>query len=56
MGVELPAGFLKCVKDKGRVRTISGPDKKMGLKEGQFVRVCFKDGKMHRGHTESKKK
>ena len=50
----MPAAFLKCVKDGGRVRTMSGPDKKMGLSENQFVRVCFKGGKMSRGEIKTK--
>lgn len=51
----MPAGFDKCRKAGGRVRTISGPDKKMGLIEGQYLHVCVdKGGGFHRGEVKSK--
>ncbi len=46
----MPEGFNRCIKAGGRVRTISGPNKEMGLSSGQYVKVCFKGGKMFRGH------
>lgn len=55
----MPASFDRCVKAGGRVRTLSGPHKKMGLKEGEYVKVCFlgkgKKVKMFRGHVARKK-
>ncbi len=51
-----PAGFDKCVKNGGRVKTISGPDKKFGLSAGQYVHVCFPKGggDMERGEVKTK--
>ena len=40
----MPAKFNKCVKGGGRVRTMTGPNKRMGLKDDEFVRVCFPRG------------
>lgn len=37
----MPKEFEDCVKGGGRVRTISGPRKDMGLQDGEFMRVCF---------------
>jgi len=51
-----PVGFNQCVSGGGRVRTISGPNKKLGLKKGQYVHVCFDKSGMHRGHTKTKDK
>lgn len=36
------------------MRTVSGPDEKMGLSENQFVRVCFLKGEMFRGEKKTK--
>jgi len=46
----MPKAFENCVKSGGRVRTIKGPNKKFGLKKGQYMHICFKGGKMYRGH------
>jgi hypothetical protein len=51
----MPEAFEKCVRNKGRVRTISGPNKQFDLKKGQFVRVCFLNGSMFRGEKKTKK-
>ena len=40
----MPAAFNKCVKGGGRVRTITGPNKRFGLKGDEFVRICFPRG------------
>jgi hypothetical protein len=50
----MPKSFDDCVSGGGRVRTISGPDKKMGLRKGQYIRVCFNDSGMHKGHVKRK--
>jgi len=50
----MPADFTKCISDGGRVRTISGPNKKFGLSKQQYVAFCFKDGKSFRGETKTK--
>lgn len=46
--------FLQCVNDNGRVRRFSGPNKEHGLKKGEYVNICFKDGKAHRGEVKQK--
>lgn len=54
----MPAAFDACVKGKGKVRTISGPDKKAGLKAGQFRHICIPKGGGHPvlGHVKENKK
>jgi len=48
----MPADFDRCVKDGGKVRTVSGPSKEHGLKEGEYVRFCSKGGKSYRGYVQ----
>ena len=43
----MPEAFDKCVREKGRVRTIT-------LKGGRFMRICFKDGKSHPSEVQTK--
>lgn len=50
----MPKSFDKCVKQGGRVRTVSGPSKEHGLKKGQYVRFCFLDNKSYRGEVKKK--
>jgi hypothetical protein len=38
----------------GRVRRVSGPSKKHGLKKGEYVNFCFKDGESYRGYVKKK--
>lgn len=45
----MPAGFDKCVKNGGRVRTVS-------VGKNRFFRVCFLNGKSFKGETKTKKK
>lgn len=52
----MPAGFDACRKGGGRIRTMSGPNKKFGLGAGQFMRVCFNDSGMHRGEVRTKQR
>lgn len=54
----MPAAFDRCVEGGGRVRTVSGPNKDMGLKENQFVHICFPKGGggSVRGEVKTKKK
>jgi len=48
----MPAGFDKCEKEGGKMRTVSGPNKRFGLGNGEYVHICFdKKGAMHRGYT-----
>jgi hypothetical protein len=35
----MPAGFEKCEKAGGKIRTMKGPDKKIGLAQGQYMHV-----------------
>lgn len=44
----MPKLFDKCVKEGGRVRT-------KALKDGKYIRICFKDGKSYAGHVKKKK-
>jgi len=47
----MPAEFDRCVKAGGRVRTVSGPNTRLGLKKGEYVKFCFLKGKSFRGHV-----
>ena len=51
----MPADFERCVSSGGRVRAVSGPNKKFGLSKEQYVNFCFKDGKSYRGEVKTKK-
>lgn len=52
----MPKAFEKCVKEKGRVRRISGPNKKYKLKKGEYMNICWdKDNVPHHGETHKKK-
>ena len=51
----MPKAFDTCVNGGGRVRTLSGPSKKFGLKTGEFRRICFKDGESNLGEIKKKK-
>ena len=50
----MPKDFVACAKH-GRVRRFSGPNKKLGLKTGEWVNVCWDSKGSHRGHTHKKK-
>lgn len=50
----MPPAFESCISQGGRVRRISGPNKRFGLSKGQYLNICFRDGKMHRGHVKTK--
>ena len=52
----MPKAFEKCVDDGGKVRRVSGPSKKHGLKEGEYVNYCTLNGKTYRGHVKKKGK
>ena len=44
----MPADFEKCVRENGRVRTIT-------LSKGRYMRVCYdKAGKSHAGEVKKK--
>jgi len=44
----MPKAFLDCVKNGGKVRTIS-------LSDDKYVKICYLDGKTYRGHIHTKK-
>ena len=50
----MPAGFNRCVKSGGRVRTVKG--KKFGCGKGQYRHICFQNGKSYMGETKTKEK
>lgn len=51
----MPKEFDDCQRAGGRIRTISGPNKEHGLKQGQYVHICFKPkGGSVRGEVKSK--
>jgi len=52
----MPESFDNCVKNGGKVRTVSGPNEEVGVKKGEYVHVCFLNGKLYRGHTKKKQK
>ena len=45
----MPESFLKCLRNKGRVRRISGPNEQFDLKKGEYMNVCFINNEMFRG-------
>lgn len=50
----MPAAFDNCVKKGGRVRTVTGPNKRYGLKAGEYVHVCILAGNFYRGEVKKK--
>ena len=50
----MPEAFEACVRNGGRVRTISGPNKLFGLAKGQYRHLCFLKGKSYSGETKTK--
>ena len=44
----MPAGFDRCVKAGGRVRTKT-------LSGGRYMRICFLNAKSYPGHVKKKK-
>ena len=51
----MPAAFDKCRAAGGRIVTVTGPDKKYGVKAGEYVHVCILKGQFFRGKTKQKK-
>lgn len=52
----MPKQFENCIAKKGRVRRISGPNERFGLKKGQYINICFLGKEMYRGELRTKKK
>lgn len=51
----MPKDFNRCIKNGGKVWTVSGPNKKYGLKEDEYVHFCKDDKGVHMGHVKKKK-
>lgn len=51
----MPVDFDKCKQAGGKIRTISGPNKKYGLVEGEYLHVCIKGEKITVGEKKQKK-
>ena len=54
----MPKAYLKCVKEGGKVRTLTGPrDRKPKLKANQYIHVCIAlDGGRYWGEIKTKKR
>ncbi len=50
----MPKEFDKCVRNKGRVRTVSG--KRYGCDKGQYRHICFLNNESYLGHVKTKEK
>jgi len=54
--MKFPADFERCVRQGGRVRTISGPNKEHGVGKGEYVKYCYLNDKSYRGEVKTKSK
>ena len=52
----MPMAIDMCVQKGRRIRTASGPDEKPCPQKGEYVKVCFLEGEVYRGHIEAKEK
>jgi len=52
----MPAGFDNCVKQGGKVRTVTGPHKKMEYPQEAMFMSAFLKVKVHRGEVKQKQK
>lgn len=52
----MPEEFENCVKQGGKVRTVTGPNAMFNLKKGEYRHICFIDGKMFLGEKKRRKK
>ena len=50
----MPEGFDRCRSQGGKMRTVSGPNKLMGLGKNQYVHICIINNKVHRGEVKTK--
>ena len=50
-----PENFEKCVRNGGKVRTISGKNERYGLKDGQYRHICILNGESFMGEIKQKK-
>ena len=51
----MPKSFERCRKNGGRIRTVSGPNKSMGLSKNEYIHICILDDKIYRGEIKTKK-
>lgn len=49
-----PKAFDDCQKSGGKIRTVSGPNKMMGLESGEYKRICILNNKVHPGYVKKK--
>ena len=53
----MPESFDKCVRNGGKVRRITGPNKKYAVPAGYYRNICIdKDGGVHLGKLHKTKK
>lgn len=53
----MPKGFDACVRQKGQVRRISGPNSRWKVPAGYYRNICFlKSGKTYKGYLHRKDK
>jgi len=51
----MPKGFENCRKRGGKIRTITGPNKRWGVPKGKYRHICFlKSGKTYKGYLKTK--
>ena len=50
----MPAEFERCRSKGGKIRTVSGPNKIMGLEKGQYMHICILNDKVYRGEVKTK--
>lgn len=50
----MPEAFEKCRRMGGKIRTMSGPNKMMGLEHNQYMHICILKGKVYRGEIKTK--
>lgn len=50
----MPKGFDTCVRNGGKVRTITG--KQFGMSKGQYRHICTINGGSYYGHVKTKEK
>lgn len=52
----MPEGFDRCERAGGRIRRISGPNKRWNVPAGHYRNICWdKSGVPHRGELHTKK-
>ena len=50
----MPADFERCQRQGGKIRTMSGPNKIIGLEKNQYIHICILKGKVYRGEIKTK--